>query len=227
MKASAHTFVVVPAFNEGTVIRQVVEELKRRFDNVVVVNDGSSDDTLTQLQASGATVISHCVNLGQGAALQTGFTFALQKGAQFVGSFDADGQHSPDDLLAMFRRLYEGEADVVLGSRFLGSAISMPFARRIALRVAVLFARISSRSPLSDLHNGIRALNRRAASTINITQNGMAHASEIVEQLMAGDLKVVEHPVTIAYTKYSLQKGQKTVNAVNVITDLFVRRFLK
>ena len=227
MKAASKTYVVVPAYNEAAVIRNVVQELMRYFDMVVVVNDGSSDDTAEQLKLSGAIVITHCINLGQGAALQTGFTFALLQDAEFVGSFDADGQHAPADLAAMFQRLYRGEADAVLGSRFLGTSHGMPLIRRTALKLVTSVARIFSRTKLTDTHNGIRALNRRAAHVINITQNGMAHASEITEQLIASKLRVVEHPVTIAYTDYSLAKGQRTANAVNVVTDLFVRRFLK
>lgn len=221
------TYVVVPAFNEGPVIRSVVSELGQHFDAVVVVDDGSSDDTIAQLQGLPVVILAHCVNLGQGAALQSGITYALREGAEFIGSFDSDGQHAPHDLRKMFDVLYTGAADAVIGSRFLGTARNIPLMRRLTLRLAVSVFRITNRTRLTDVHNGLRAFNRRAALVLNITQNGMAHASEIIEQLIAGEMTIVEHPVTITYTEYSLKKGQKTMNAINVLLDLFISRFMK
>src|SRR5947207_2563577 len=137
-------FVVVAAFNEAWGIGRVIEDLRQTYSNVVVVDDGSSDFTADCALAAGAVVLCHPVNLGQGAALQTGITYALARGGAFVATFDADGQHSSADIAAMRRALTEHKAEVALGSRFLGNAVGMSRSRRIMLRLAVLFTRLTT-----------------------------------------------------------------------------------
>ena len=123
--ADSRVFVVVRAYNEAPVIRDVVASLCNHFDHIVVVDDGSTDSTAACLHGLKVTLISHAVNLGGGAALQTGITYALSKGADWILTFDADGQHAIDDALTLLKSLQSGNCDVVFGSRFLGSAINM------------------------------------------------------------------------------------------------------
>ena len=221
------TYIVVPAYNEGKIIRSTVEALRHSFSNIVVVNDGSTDDTLSVLRDLGVTAITHLINIGQGAALQTGITYALHRGAQSIVSFDADGQHQVSDVIDMLGVLESRDCDVVLGSRFLGSTRGMSSGRRLLLRAAVIFSNLTTRVKLTDAHNGLRVMNRRAASCLDITQYGMAHATEVIQQFHAAGMRIREHPVTIHYTDYSMAKGQRSLNAVNVLLDLLMGRFYK
>jgi glycosyltransferase involved in cell wall biosynthesis len=221
------TFVVVPAYNEASVISEVVRDLVVTFSNVIVVNDGSSDDTAAVLKGTPATVVTHLINLGQGAALQTGIAHALERGASYVVTFDADGQHRVEDAVTMVRMLSEGDCDAVCGSRFLGTSSNIPSMRKIVLRAAVVWANLTTGTKMTDAHNGLRALSRKAASSLNLSQSGMAHASEIISQLQEHRMRIREAPVQIRYTEYSLAKGQSLLNSINILTDLFVGRFLK
>jgi glycosyltransferase involved in cell wall biosynthesis len=223
-ESSEGAVVVVPAYNEARGIGEVVARVRDRFARVVVVDDGSSDDTAQIARAAGAEVIRHPVNLGQGAALQTGIRWALQTGARWIVTFDADGQHDPDDALRLLRQARERGLDVCFGSRFLGSTEGMPKSRRLLLRLALLFQRVTTGMKLSDVHNGLRALSRDAAGRIDLRQNRMAHASELVAQVAALGLKFGEAPVTIRYSEYSLAKGQSSLGAVQILFDLLLAR---
>ena len=181
---NSDTWLIVPLYNEGAVVREVIESARRSFPHVVCVDDGSSDDSAQQALAGGAVVVQHPINLGQGAALQTGLEFALaQSGAAFFVTFDSDGQHSVEDVERMVTRLRDEPLDIILGSRFLDDRTNASAMKKVVLRLAVIFERISTGVKLTDAHNGLRALNRSAASQIKITQNRMAHASEIVAQV--------------------------------------------
>lgn len=217
-------WLVIPLFNEGPVIREVVQNARRTFPNIVCVDDGSVDASATEASAAGAVVVSHPINLGQGAALQTGLVYALaQPGAEYFVTFDSDGQHRVEDALAMVHRLRAGEVDVVFGSRFLDGRTKPGLLKKIVLRMAILFSNATSGVHLTDAHNGLRALNRRAAATLRIRQNRMAHASEIVEQVGKAKLAYAEQPVHILYTDYSRSKGQSILNSVNILTEMLYR----
>lgn len=213
-------WVVIAAYNEAKVLRPVVESVRSVIPNVVVVDDGSSDHTAGEAIAAGATVLRHIVNLGQGASLETGIRYAIAHGADFVFTYDADGQHSAHGLSDLARVQAETGADVVLGSRFLGRAERIPLARRILLKAAVAFTRLHCRLPVTDTHNGLRLFTRRAASRIRLTQPRMAHASEILSQIRTHRLQFAEAPVTVSYSEYSLQKGQSMTDAFRILLDI-------
>ena len=217
-------WVIIAAYNEADAIGPVVAGLRNAGARVVVVDDGSLDQTARVALRSGAIVLPHPVNLGQGAALATGIQFALESGARYLATFDADGQHRAEDLVCLYALLREGRADVVIGSRFLGSGADMPAARRLLLRGAVAFTRLTTGLRLTDAHNGLRVMTAGAAAQIRITQNGMAHASEILEEIARRRLRVLEAPITVLYTQYSLAKGQRSLNAVNILLDLLTGR---
>lgn len=217
-------FWLIPASCEETVIGGVITEVLAACEGrhrVVVIDDGSDDDTTAVARAAGATVLRHAVNLGQGASLQTGFDYALAQGAEYIITYDADGQHQADDALRMLAAVRAAGVEVGLGSRFLGDTHNLPPARRLLLRAAVWFTRLTSRLQLTDTHNGLRVLSREAATQIQLTQDRMAHASELLNQLGAAGLSYVETPVTIHYTAYSLRKGQRLSNAFHIVSDLF------
>ncbi|NUR25715.1 MAG: glycosyltransferase family 2 protein [Catenulispora sp.] len=218
-------WIVIPVYNEGAVIGEVVERTRETFPNIVCVDDGSRDDSAERIAGTGAHLVRHPVNLGQGAALQTGIAYALaQPGMRYLVTFDADGQHRVEDAETMLAVARGEGADVVLGSRFLEQNEQIPLLKRIVLRTVVALSPTARKLKLSDAHNGLRVLNREAASQLRITMNGMAHASEIVGFLARSGLKVREVPVTILYTEYSRSKGQSLINGVNILFDLSVRQ---
>lgn len=216
--------VVMPAYNESDSVAEAVRQALLCFERVVVVDDGSSDDTAEQAKSAGAKVVRHPVNLGQGAALQTGFDWALHAGAPWVVTLDSDGQHNPQDALRLLQQAQAEGCDVVLGSRFLGTTEGMPRSRRLLLKSALAFQNLTSGLQLTDVHNGLRILSRQALQRIHLHQDRMAHASEIISQIATSGLKVAEGPVTIRYTAYSLAKGQSTLGALNILLDLLIAR---
>jgi glycosyltransferase involved in cell wall biosynthesis len=218
--AADRVWVVIPAFREAAMIRRTVGEVRGRFVHVVVVDDGSDDVTAAEALAAGAVVLRHPLNLGQGAALQTGIDFAVDRGADYVATFDADGQHCVDDLSTMLDVLIDEDLDIVLGSRFLGRAEGLGAARRLVLKLAVLLGNLTSGVRLTDAHNGLRVMTRDAASRIELRQEQMAHASELVSQVGHLKLRHREVPVTIRYTDYSQAKGQRLTNGLRIVGDL-------
>lgn len=219
-------WVVVPAYNEASVIAAVISDLRKHVQQIIVVDDCSRDDTPAIARAAGAVVLRHSINRGQGAAIQTGLEFALRKGAQTIVTFDADGQHDADDLPLMLAPLRDGQADFVLGSRFMGKS-DVPPLRRLLLRFAVLFTRLTSGLRVSDAHNGLRAFSRRGAQAIHIRLDRMAHASEIMDQIRASALPYTEVPVRVRYTEYTRRKGQRGVHAIRVAFDYLFGRWVR
>ncbi|TDK23695.1 glycosyltransferase family 2 protein [Arthrobacter crusticola] len=215
---------MIPLFNEAPIIGSVIKDLLPVFPHIVCVDDGSTDTSAEAARAAGAVVVQHPVNLGQGAALQTGFEYVLQDPeASCVVTFDADGQHRVADAEAMVQRIQSGEAEVVLGSRFLDGRTRLGPMKRIVLRTAALQIRWSTGMPLTDAHNGLRAFNRQVTSNLHLTQNRMAHASELIHVLSTLKPRWTEHPVEIVYTDYSKSKGQSLLNSVNILADLLFR----
>ena len=218
--------VVIPMHNEATVIASVIAELRPHFASIVCIDDGSRDGSDHVARAAGATVLRHATNLGQGASLQTGFTYAVRHtSAAAVVTFDADGQHDARDAVRMVERAQLGDVDVVLGSRFLdGGDLAVPTGRRRLLKGAVGFTRLTTGLPVTDTHNGLRVLTRPVAAELELHSRGMSHASELLDQVAGKQWRVCEVPVTIAYTDYSRSKGQSSLNAVNILFELMLQR---
>lgn len=214
------TWVVIPLFNEAPVVGKVIADVKAAFTNVVCVDDASSDDSAQVAAAAGAVVVQHAMNLGQGAALQTGITYALRHGAQYLVTFDADGQHRVKDAVAMVDLARREDLGFVFGSRFLGTRSDTGWLKRLVLRFAAWFTAKSTGLRVSDAHNGLRVLRADAARAVRLRQDRMAHASEIVLQLARTNLPWKEHPVRVLYTDYSRRKGQSLWNSVNILIDL-------
>ena len=217
-------FFVIPAYAEGSVVGGVVARVHAAYPDVIVVDDCSPDDTGAVARAAGARVLTHPINLGQGAALQTGIDHALALGASHVVTFDADGQHDVADVPAMLAALAETGAEIALGSRFLGSATNMKASRRLLLRAATLFTRATTGLKLTDCHNGLRVVTASGARKLRLRQDRMAHASEVLSQIRATRMPYVEVPVTITYTAYSYAKGQRMGDALVIFRDLFAAR---
>ena len=216
-----HVWIVMPAFNEAGSLGEVLGKLARFPWNIVVVDDGSSDGTAKQAVGPRVHLCRHLINLGQGAALQTGIRYALQNGARYIVTYDADGQHRPEDIENLLRPVVSGQYDVALGTRFAHteSIRSIPPTRRFLLRAAAAYTKWTVGLPVTDTHNGLRAFSAKAAERLRIVQNRMSHATEILHQIRQHGMKFVEVPVHIRYTAYSVRKGQSSLNAVTILCD--------
>jgi glycosyltransferase involved in cell wall biosynthesis len=215
------TWVVIAAFNEAAVIERVVASVRTDGWNVVVVDDGSRDDTAVQARAGGAVVLRHAINLGQGAALQTGIDYAIRRGAESIVTFDADGQHDPADLPRIVGALEQH--DIALGSRFLGTVEGATARRMAFLRAAVMMSNRLAGLKLTDAHCGLRAFRASVAPRLRMTQDRMAHASELLKKVQASGLSFTEVPITIRYTEHSMRKGQSGFQSVRILFDYFFR----
>lgn len=211
-------FIIIPAYNEEKTIAPVVRGVfaSNPGAQVVVVDDGSSDKTARLAKESGAIVLQHIINRGQGAALETGNNYALMAGAEVIAHFDADGQFEPREIASLVAPIERGEVEVVLGSRFLKNN-AIPLSKKyLILPVARLVNFIFTGLWLSDAHNGFRAMSRHAAEAIKISQDRMAHNSEIVRQIKEKNLSFIEAPVTVHYHRY----GQGIGGGLRIIKDL-------
>jgi len=224
----SETYIIIPVYNEAKVVGDVIREVKKHFKHVVCVDDGSRDNSAAEIVKAGGILVRHPINLGQGAALQTGIEYSLHDPkAKYFVTYDADGQHQLDDVRAMLKVLDEGEFDIVIGSRFLGKeAENMSPFKKALLKMAVKFTNRTSGLQLTDAHNGLRVFNRHVAQRLNITMPDFAHASEIVERIAQENFKYKEVAVTIVYTDYSRAKGQSIFNAVNIGFDVLINRII-
>lgn len=217
--------VVVPVYNEASTVGSTVAQLRSAFSQVVCVDDGSSDASPEIAEAAGAKVIRHPVNLGQGAALQTGFDYVLRHTrASHVVTFDADGQHLVTDAVRMLNHARSHGVDVILASRFAGATLDMPTSRRLLLRAATVFTRWTARLDVTDTHNGLRVLSRKSLELIRLSIPRMAYASELLNAIAPSGLSYAELPTTVVYTDYSRAKGQRNSNSFNILFDLTISK---
>jgi len=220
------TVAVIPAYNEQGRIGAAVADAALFCDAVVVVDDCSKDASGVEAQEAGAFVLRHEINRGQGAALQTGTDYALHAlHADIIVHFDADGQMQGKDIPEMVKPIENDEADIVLGSRFLGEKANMPLSRRLILKAGIIFTMVLSGIRVSDTHNGFRALSRKAAEVMRITLDRMAHASEILDLIKVRDLRYAEVPVKIHYSEETLEKGQSSLGALTIVKDILKGKF--
>ena len=228
MHDGRRVLVIVPAYNEGRVITDTVERLLAAGYQVVVVDDGSSDET-AEVGRLPIAYLRHPVNLGQGAALQTGMTYALRAGAEIAVHFDADGQHDCGQIERLIAPIVDGQADVVFGSRFLRQQDreQVPWKKRILLRGGILVSWAMTGMLLSDTHNGFRAMSRRALERVQLQENGFAHATEIMQRVREGGMQYVEVPITVSYSAYSQQKGQRLSGSLSILFDLIMAKLTK
>jgi glycosyltransferase involved in cell wall biosynthesis len=222
-------YIIVPAYNEGPVIAETIRPLLTLGYHIIVIDDGSNDNTYEKACQLPVCVLRHPINLGQGSALRTGTDFALQQGAQAIVHFDADGQHPPERIHDLLAPILNQEIHVVLGSRFLDPEHSkeIPTIKKWVLKLGIAFTGLTSGVWLTDTHNGLRALSATAASQICITEPRMAHASEIITQIGKLKLTYREIPTYIRYTQYAQQKGQSIFNALNIVIDLLLRKVFR
>lgn len=215
-----NVFVIIPARNEAVNIESTLKSLiAAGWRQLVVVDDGSTDRTAA-IAASLAIVLRHPLNRGQGAALATGTHYALSHGAEIIVHFDADGQQIASEIGRMVQPIIDGQADIVLGSRFLQPNDIPVLKKWLILKPAIAIQRMTTGLALTDVHNGFRALNRKAAGDIEIEQDGMAHASEIVAKIKKYRLRYCEKPVTVLYRRF----GQGLGAGMKIYRDLIFKK---
>ncbi|MBS9533209.1 glycosyltransferase family 2 protein [Mycobacterium sp. M1] len=220
-------WIVVPAFNEATVIGDVIATIRTEFTHVVCVDDGSADTTAATAHGAGAYVVRHPVNLGQGAAIQTGVEFARSRPrSRIFATFDADGQHQVADVVRMVDRLTAEDLDIIIGTRFADPATnaSVPWLKRLVLRTVVWLSPRTRRLGLTDAHNGLRVFNRTVADGLDLKMTGMSHAGEFIALIDENHWRVAEEPIEVLYTEYSKSKGQPLLNGVNILFDGLLRK---
>ena len=216
--------IVIPAYNEERTIIEVIRGLKRHgFTRLIVVDDGSSDRTSELASQEGVILLHHILNRGLGGALGTGISAALRLGTEAIVTFDADGQHNPDDITRLLEPIAKGEADVVIGSRML-EPIGMPYPRRLANWTANIVTYLLFRGWTTDSQSGLRAFSSRAAARIQIMTNGMEVSSEIIAETVKNRLKRKEVPVQAIYTDYSLSKGQSFKVGLQTLRKLILAK---
>lgn len=220
------TFVIIPVYNESKTLIKVIKNLKKKFRNIVCVDDGSNDNIYYEIEKEKIFYLRHEINLGQGAALQTGINFAKKKGGNYFITFDGDGQHKVKDAYNMTRLIVKNNFDIILGSRFEKKNNSIPWSRKIILKIGIIITRLLSNLKITDVHNGLRVFNLKFANKLKIVENRMSHPSDFLENITKNNFKYSEYPTNIIYSKYSIAKGQKNINSLNIFFDMIIR-FLK
>ncbi|MEP7104007.1 MAG: glycosyltransferase family 2 protein [Candidatus Dojkabacteria bacterium] len=224
IKSNDKIYVIIPAFNEEPVISQVIKSVQQEgFENIIVVNDGSFDNTSTVAKETGCIVLDHLVNRGKGAATQTGMDAAKLLDADYAVTLDADGQHNPADIHEILKPLLSKEVDVSLGSRFL-SKQPIPFSRVFANKVGNLITFLFYGIHVSDSQSGFRGYNTKALKTIYTTFDRYEFESEIIHQINIHQLKYKEVPITVSYSNYSQNKW-KNINKGTQVSQTFLNGF--
>lgn len=224
MEKTYNTYIIIPAFNEAGSIKKVIKDLfYYGYENIVVIDDGSTDKTTEIVENLNVFLIRHPLNMGPGAAIKTGIDFALLKNADIIVTFDADGQHLAKDIYNLVRPIILNKVEITLGNRFLNNTSKVPIFKRIILKAGALLMFLMYGILSSDSHNGLKAMSRSAALKIDIKSNGWEYCSEIIEEIMLKKIKYQEVPVTVKYTDYSIKKGQKIYNSFYILSKMFVK----
>ncbi|WP_367389469.1 glycosyltransferase family 2 protein [Lewinella sp. LCG006] len=209
---TARTFpihLMLPAYNEGKVIAEVIREIKMIIEcPIIVIDDGSTDDTALCARQAGARVISHPINRGAGAACMTGISLARQEGYTCLVFMDADGQHDPKDVDTLVNAQQEQNLDLVIGSRFMQKNEGIPLLRRFFNLLANLLTNSFSTHRYSDTQSGFRLLNQNAIDRLELVQDDFSYCSEMIIQAERAKIRVGECPISVRYTDYSIRKGQ-------------------
>ncbi len=216
---------VMPAFNEEKAIGQVLLKLKKYTDQVIVVDDGSRDQTSQIASENGAIVYRHPINRGLGGALGTGIKAALLNGADIMITVDADGQHDPEEISSMIRPILDNEADVTIGSRFLIKQ-PMPLFRKLGIPFFNLMAFVLFNIRSTDSLSGMRAFNKKAAQSLEIHASGMEASLEILKKSQTLGLKIKEVPIKAIYTEYSTSKGLRFLPGLKFLIKIFASKLI-
>lgn len=216
-----NVYIAIPLYNEEQVLNDVISDLQKNFSNIVVVDDGSKDRSNKLLRELDVTLITHAVNLGQGAAIKTAFEYITTIDEAFaIVTFDADGQHSTEDAVKFAKEIIRCKEDIILGSRFIENADHVPRLKRILLKSATLVTNFLIGVHLTDTHNGLKALKVKAVKKLDLDISGSAFESQLIMQVSKYKISVKEIATKITYTKYSMKKGQSMRNSLLIAEDI-------
>lgn len=216
--------VILPAFNEAPMIGTVLSKLRfMGYSNVCVVDDGSSDRTGREALKYGATLLTHPINRGAGAAIQTGISYAKNSGFQHAVLMDSDGQHLPEDIERLYDSMQQSKADIVIGNRFSRKENEIPDHRIVYNHIANVFTNIFCRKKYLDTQSGFRLLNRNAIEKMQIRNRGFGFCSEMLIYSERAGLVIKETPIQVLYTTYSMNKGQNLQEGIRTARSILWR----
>ncbi len=215
---------VIPAYNEDEIIGDVVKAVREECSQIIVVNDGSTDDTHRNAERAGALVIDHTVNLGTGASEEIGIKASLLLGADVIVTLDADGQHDPSEIPRLLEPIQSGEADMVIGSRFLQPEGTMPLLKRVGNSILTHLTSILCGAEITDSQSGFRALTRQTAEDMNDLPNDYSWASEMIAKAHRRGFRIREVPVRTIYDQYSSSKGTNIFDGLRILLALVKSR---
>lgn len=224
--------LIIPAYNEGTVIQEVIDGLRETFKQagytpmIVAVDDGSKDQTGSEAAAAGAHVISHILNTGSGGATATGLSYAYQNGYDIAATLDGDGQHHPEDVLRGIQLMREDKHDLLIGSRLMNSG-GMSKVKQLGNKGLSFFTYILFGVNVTDSQSGLRIFSRRALSELKWKTSGYEFCSEMLWRAKQQKLRIGEYPISAIYTDYSKAKGQNNWNGFNIVKSLLRRRIME
>lgn len=224
--------VILPAYNEGSVLGSVISQLHKALKKsgisheIVVVDDGSKDDTASIASGHDAHVIQHVLNVGSGGATATGLSYAQQKGFSLAATLDADGQHDPEDVVKGIKMMQKGEADLLIGSRLI-DASGMSRVKVLGNRGLSFITFLTFGVNVTDSQSGLRVFSKKALDRLKWKTSGYEFCSEMLWRAKQQGLKIKEYPIRAVYTEYSVSKGQNNWNAINIIKSLVQRRLME
>ena len=193
----------IPAFNEEKNIGAIIVKLKKKYDDILICDDGSSDMTNSIASSLGALVVRHNKNLGYGAAIKTIFNEAKKLNGDILVTFDADGQHQISEIDSVLKPIIENKAEIVIGSRFLGSTKDLPKYRKFGIKTITGLTNTVTGSKITDAQSGFRAYSKKVLTEISPTESGMGISTEILIKSSKKQMKLFEVPITISYENNS------------------------
>ncbi|PKN02637.1 glycosyltransferase family 2 protein [Candidatus Dojkabacteria bacterium HGW-Dojkabacteria-1] len=229
------TYIILPAYCEGKVIKEVIASIKKEgYKNIIVVDDGSSDNTYEEAKSTGVITISHPINRGKGAATQTGIDAAKLLNADVIVTMDSDGQHDPKDIKKLVKPIIDQKADVVIGSRMINNK-DMPQSRILMNKIANIVTYIFFGIMVSDSQSGLRAYSKKAYNSVYTYMDRYEFESEMLGQIKDANLRIKEVPIKVIYTDYSKSKykhmskfsPQGLTNGIKMVVRLIENSLIK
>lgn len=232
MNNSKKVCILIPAFNEarvvGNVIKSMRNELKKaQLDaDIVLVDDGSSDDTSIVAEKMGVLVIKHILNTGAGGATATGLKYSKKFGYLMAATMDADGQHDPRDVIRGLKILHKENIDLLIGSRLINSS-GMSKLKVIGNKALSYLTFLLCGVNMTDSQSGLRIYSKKSLNELKWNNRGYEFCSEMILRAKQQNLIIAEYPIKAIYTDYSKAKGQNNWNAINIIKSLLKNRIME
>lgn len=217
---------VIPAYNESSHIAAVIRGVKQFLGDVIVVIDGSTDNTAEVARSAGATTITHAENCGAGAATMTGLTAAKRLGFEGVITIDADGQHSSADIPRLIEAAQSEHADLVIANRF-GRKNRIPLIRRIANAVGNIVTFLVTGIYLPDTQCGFKFFDKRALNEVHLKMSGFEFCTEVIREAARHRWKIASMPTKVVYSEYTMAKGQSFASGLKTAAKILLRTFLR